>query len=58
MLTPVSCNSWILTRLSTGEVLGEVYDPRVIARVNPERIRVETAYAYLTRINRDIREGR
>jgi hypothetical protein len=56
--SPVSCNSWVLTRIETGEVLGEVYDPRLVDRVNPERVRVETAYAYLVRVNREIREGK
>jgi hypothetical protein len=47
--------SWVVTRRATGEVIGEFFDPRTVARFNPETCIIETALAYLGRINRELR---
>ena len=44
-------NSWVVTRRDTGTVVGEFYDARIVERFNPEKALVETAHAYLCRIN-------
>lgn len=46
--------SWIITRRSTGEVIGEFYDYRNVARFNPEKVLIETALEHLQRINKQI----
>jgi hypothetical protein len=47
--------SWIVTRIKDGSVFGEFYDPSNVSKFNPEVCRIETAYQYLTRINRTLR---
>lgn len=48
-------NSWILTRHATGEIIGEFYDPANVAKFDPAKVRIETAYEYLIRLNQEIR---
>lgn len=48
-------NSWVVTRRDTGAVVGEFYDARVVAKFNPERVTIETAHEYLSRISNPIR---
>lgn len=43
--------SWIVTRKSTGEVIGEFYDRKNVERFDPEKCLIETAMKYLGRIN-------
>lgn len=50
--------SWIITRLSTGEAVAELYDPRTVAKVNRSAYRVEEAGAYLRRFNAELRSSR
>lgn len=47
--------SWVITRKSTGDVIGEFFDPRNVARFNPETCIIETAHQYLGRINAEIK---
>ena len=47
--------SWIITRLSNGEAVAELYNPRTVARVNHAAYRVEEAGAYLRRFNAEIK---
>jgi len=48
-------NSWIITRIKTGEVIGEFYDYKNVLKFNPETCLIETAYDYLCRINDEIK---
>lgn len=51
--------SWIITRKSTGEVIGEFFDRRSVARFNPATCLIETVGDYLTRFNAKVlAEGR
>jgi hypothetical protein len=51
------CGSWVVTRRATGEVIGEFYDRRNVARFNPATCLIETAQQYLGRVNRAIKEA-
>jgi hypothetical protein len=51
------CNSWIVTRRATGEVIGEFFIRSTVERFNPVFCRIETAAQYLGRINREIRKA-
>lgn len=55
--TPQTAGSWVITRKASGEVIGEFYDRSIVARFNPDTCLIETALAYLQRINRAIREA-
>jgi hypothetical protein len=46
--------SWIITRIKDGSVVGEFYDINNVSRFNPETCNIETAYQYLTRINKEL----
>lgn len=50
------CNSWIITRTSDGLAIFETYSATVADRINRDVYTVETAWEYLARINRTIRE--
>lgn len=50
-------NSWIVTRIKDGSVIGEFYERSNVEKFNPATCRVETAYQYLTRINRTLKEN-
>jgi hypothetical protein len=52
---PYGCNSWVVTRKSTGEVVGEFYDWRNVAIFDPDKALIETAADYLDRINEEIK---
>lgn len=54
MLEP-HCNSWVVSRKLDGSVIGEFFSHEVVARFNPATTTVETAAAYLARINLKIR---
>lgn len=45
------CNSWVVTRKATGEVVGEFYDRKLVERFDPAKCLIETAAQYLGRIN-------
>lgn len=49
-------NSWIMTRKATGEVIGEFYNINNVKKFNPEKVLIETAYTYLCRISKEIKE--
>lgn len=55
---PVSCNSWILVSRETGKPLCETWNPKLVARVNTERIEVLTALEWLQRFNRQVKKGK
>lgn len=50
-------NSWIVSDRATGKGVCELTSPALVARVNLARYQVETAHAYLARLNRDLRAG-
>ena len=50
------CGSWVVTVRDTGEVVGEFFDRRNVERFNPAKVVIETAYQYLVRLNKTIRE--
>lgn len=41
------CNSWVVTRKATGEVIGEFYNRRNVEKFNPEKVTIQTAAQYL-----------
>ena len=49
--------SWIITRRTTNEVIGEFFDAANVARFNPNTCLIETAMDYLCRINAEIRKA-
>ena len=46
------CGSWVASRIATGEVIGEFYSKKLLARFNPATVKIETAMQYLKRLNR------
>lgn len=46
------CNSWIVIRKATGEVIGEFYDRRNVERFNPDKVTIQTAAQYLAALNK------
>lgn len=46
------CGSWVVTRRSTGEVIGEFFVRANVGRFDPEKVLIETAVQYLARVNR------
>lgn len=48
--------SWIVSRIKDGSVIGEFFKESNVEKFNPNTCRIETAYQYLTRINREILE--
>lgn len=49
------CGSWIVSRRSTGEVIGEFFKRSNVEQFNPATCLIETAAQYLGRINAAIR---
>lgn len=49
-------DTWILTRKSTGEVIGEFYDYKNVLKYDPKKVLIETAREYLGRINQEIKD--
>jgi hypothetical protein len=45
------CGSWVISRRSTGEVIGEFFDRRIVERFDQSKCLIETAAQYLGRIN-------
>lgn len=41
------CNSWIVIRKATGEVIGEFYERANVEKFNPEKVVIQTAAQYL-----------
>ena len=52
---PHGCGSWVVTDKATGKAVAELFTASAVARVNRERYSVETAVAYLARLNAAIR---
>lgn len=48
------CNSWVITRLGTGEVICETFNKSLAEAVNQDKYRIETSGQYLRRINTNI----
>ena len=44
-------NSWVVTRKSTGQVIGEFFDRRNVEKFNPAKVLIETTHQYLVRRN-------
>lgn len=51
------CSSWIITRKRDGKPVLETSSATVAEKVNREAYNVETAHAYLVRLNREIQAG-
>lgn len=51
----IECNSWVITRKSTGEVIGEFYNWKNVLKFDPSKCLIETATNYLCRINKEIK---
>ena len=46
-------NSWVVTRLATGEVIGEFFDRRNVEKFSAATCRVETSGQYLGRLHHE-----
>jgi hypothetical protein len=58
-LEPVRCNSWIVVDRATGRPVLETYNRATASAINRKlRYEVLTAYAWLVRFNRSLREVR
>lgn len=57
-LEPVRCNSWIVVDRATGRPVLETYNRATASAINQARYEVLTAYAWLVRFNRSLREVR
>ena len=44
-------SSWVITRKTTGEVIGEFFDRRNVDKFDPAKCLIETAHEYLCQIN-------
>lgn len=53
---PHGCNSWVITRKSDGQVIGEFYKRATVERFNPETVIIETAVQYLARLNAEAKQ--
>ena len=49
--------SWVVTRRSTGEVIGEFFDYQNVRKFDPKKVIIETARQYLYRINDKIKKS-
>ena len=49
--------SWIVTRKSDGQVIGEFFNRSNVDKFNPDKVLIETSRDYLERINKDIAEA-
>ena len=47
---PHHCNSWVVTRRSDGQVIGEFYNRKNIERFNPEKVLIQTTLEYLSKL--------
>lgn len=52
---PHGCGSWIVTRRDTGDAVLETFSRKVAESVNLGPYRVESALAYLQRVNAMVR---
>lgn len=50
-------NSYVITSKETGLAVFETYYKHIADKVNLNKYNVETAYQYLCRINKEIKEG-
>lgn len=57
-LEPAHCNSWIVVDRTTGKPVLETYSRTMASAINQARYEVLTAYAWLVRFNRSLREVR
>lgn len=51
----VSCGSWIVVSIATGEAVAELYNTRALGAINRDKFRVLCAYQYLTELNRKLK---
>lgn len=49
---PHHCNSWVVTRKSDGQVIGEFFNLASVERFNPEKVLIQTTDAYLAALNK------
>lgn len=50
--------SWVICSKATGRAVLETFNRDVAGSVNQEKYFIETAYTYLTRLNREIQESK
>ena len=51
----VSCGSWIVVSIATGEAVVELFSAQATQHVNRDKYRVACAYQYLTELNRKVK---
>jgi hypothetical protein len=50
----VSCGSWIVVSVATGEAVVELFDARTLQHINRDKYRVMCAHQYLTELHRKV----
>ena len=51
----VSCGSWIVVSIATGEAVAKLFSAQAAQHVNRDKYRVACAYQYLTDLNRKLK---
>ena len=51
----VSCGSWIVVSIATGEAVVELFDARTVQHINRDKYRVMCAHQYLTELHRKVK---
>lgn len=51
-------NSWIVTHKATGKAIWETCNREAVNAIPQDKYLIETAYQYLTRLNREIQESK
>ena len=51
----VSCGSWIVVSIATGEAVAELFSARTVQHINRDKYRVACAHQYLTDLNRKLK---
>jgi hypothetical protein len=51
----VSCGSWIIVNIATGEAIVELFSAKAAQHVNRDKYRVACAYQYLTELHRKVK---
>jgi hypothetical protein len=46
-----NCNSWVVTRNSDGQIIGEFFNKRNVEKFDLNKVTVELTSEYLARIN-------
>jgi len=51
----VSCGSWIVVNIATGETVVELFNAKTLQHINRDKYRVMCAHQYLTELHRKVK---